>query len=71
MKREFKLELKIKGCETIFHDLLGKGVIASKYVVFTPKNGKTPDNTDLMISILDEEKDMIEECIEFIITEVK
>lgn len=67
MARQFKVEMKIKGCDIVFKEELGEGVIASQIVEY-PDAGK---DGLIMINLLDVRSTMIDENIDVQIKELK
>jgi len=66
MSRQFKIEMKIKGCDIVFKEELGKGVIASQIAEY-PDAGK---DGLIMMNLLDIRNNMIDEIIDVQIKEI-
>jgi hypothetical protein len=67
MARSFQITMKIKGCDIVFKEELGEGVIASQIVNYPDKG---LDGL-IMVNLLDIRDNMIDEIIDIQIKEMK
>ena len=68
-KRDFTLKVKIKGCDQVFQEDLGPGIISLKTISISEKEIERRGKSMFAVYLLQEQDKMIEECIEVIIEE--
>ena len=68
---DITLNVKIKGCDEVFNDELGPGVISTKTLSFPKKEIEEKGEARLAAFLLEEKRIMIEDCIEVTMEEEK
>lgn len=72
MKKSFKMSVKIKGCDVVFDEKLGPGIIALNVVELKPKRGRTDRfDMDLAVALHDYKQKLLEEVVEVITEEIE
>ena len=68
-KRDFTLKVKIKGCNQVFQEDLGPGVISLKTISISQEEIEKRGKNMFAVYLLQEQEKMVQECIEVVVEE--